>query len=962
MIALFSLTLIFYYEIGCTAPCGTCSSATSCNSCVSNNYLQPAPNNSQCSPTCPSTHYADLTSGKCVPYPSYCTDRDTFGCLECQYPLYVYDSKCYIACPPFTYPQTVIDSSNYTCFDCDSSCQTCDGPGPQNCTLCKNGLYLFDRQCLLNCPSGTYGTKVFLPSGVAAPICAPKVLVELSLQLTIHPSQVLIRFSETVGTYYLKYFISQLRVTVQNTVIDNTLISAKIHDGALIDLTILARNYVPDGAILRVDLLLGPDFDNDPTSEFYFLKKYAEKQIIEANSYDLSQGDTISAAASLLQTTGYTTAAGQVAAIATSGGVASILIQFRMITDLIQLLQFLDISWPANVMVLFQESFIDPSNLCIPICVIPSPPDEQLPNITISRYLEAQEISPVFLLGACEIVSTFIFEMSVIFFLKVLLQFRKPKRFPQSLTRFGESLDKILAWNTVVQVFISNYPLFLAYSTLQLFYKNFETPFVSASFATSIVGLVACIGFITWIFVVSWKLSKHPANLEQMLKTYPSVSSLFEGIKNTKRMQIFQISFSLLRITMIAVCAVIADTSPYFCISLLCTMEVLYLTYLFKYRPFKASFEQWTVVLAEILVLSAFLCALGIKLSTDLKMSVDTRTNLGWGFISLSFGVSIITIIILAKQAIAIIKLGVRVFKSHLLNRKKIQPIMLNQESLTTQGQETNEVKLEKVNAALGNLENAQHLLRNGLHTLKTGQKYKPETLRYHKQVIENLLKDALKAVTDYEENGTSMKNSNTSIKNPGNSNLELAKKIQSGLTAGLSPSHLGEIALKRENSGTTQDSPTKNTDRVDTEEEPILLKVKRNLFLSLTARRVDTKKPTFHFFGNPSDQDTPKEECNEDSSTIRLDTCSPLKVEAQPSNNPLLNSNKNPLVQPETRNSTEEAEQETTKCTSAEKTLTASKGAILLRDTKMRMQLLFKTKLPKKTISMQISSPSEQQ
>jgi proprotein convertase subtilisin/kexin type 5 len=46
----------------CPAVCTTCNSPTSCNSCISNYYLQ----NGQCVIQCSGVYYANTTSMKCV--------------------------------------------------------------------------------------------------------------------------------------------------------------------------------------------------------------------------------------------------------------------------------------------------------------------------------------------------------------------------------------------------------------------------------------------------------------------------------------------------------------------------------------------------------------------------------------------------------------------------------------------------------------------------------------------------------------------------------------------------------------------------------------------------------------------------------------------------------------------------------------------------------------------------------
>lgn len=42
------------------------------------------------------------------------------------------------------------------CYKCFDACQSCFGPGPEECLSCKAGYYSLNHSCLQHCPSGFY--------------------------------------------------------------------------------------------------------------------------------------------------------------------------------------------------------------------------------------------------------------------------------------------------------------------------------------------------------------------------------------------------------------------------------------------------------------------------------------------------------------------------------------------------------------------------------------------------------------------------------------------------------------------------------------------------------------------------------------------------------------------------------------------------------------------------------------
>jgi hypothetical protein len=184
--------------LACPITCSSCTGSTSCTSCSYGYYLQ----NGVCVSTCTLTYYANPSTGMCVtsssckPYygenstylckiscsigsfanskvyrcdacPTTCISCTSLtNCLTCVTSSVSYNNYCYGYCNSTITNITYFNADNTTCTAicpngtytsvvycklCDSSCTTCS-VSAKNCTLCSNGLYLYNGGCLSSCP------------------------------------------------------------------------------------------------------------------------------------------------------------------------------------------------------------------------------------------------------------------------------------------------------------------------------------------------------------------------------------------------------------------------------------------------------------------------------------------------------------------------------------------------------------------------------------------------------------------------------------------------------------------------------------------------------------------------------------------------------------------------------------------------------------------------------------------
>lgn len=107
--------------------------------------------------------YTQVKWGKVVEDGLATVERIPFSCRpgitavslppECMPAFFLHKDMCHQSCPQQFYK----DEDTHQCLPCHKDCLECSGPSADNCDLCaKYFSYLYDGQCLDNCPKGTY--------------------------------------------------------------------------------------------------------------------------------------------------------------------------------------------------------------------------------------------------------------------------------------------------------------------------------------------------------------------------------------------------------------------------------------------------------------------------------------------------------------------------------------------------------------------------------------------------------------------------------------------------------------------------------------------------------------------------------------------------------------------------------------------------------------------------------------
>lgn len=131
----------------CPSFCLSCDDAVTCRVCQDKYYLK----NDQCTNDCGPGYYADKSTGQCYECGTKdCKDCDSTKCKECLIGYYLFENNCVLQCPEGYFKK------EGECKSCSAGCSQCINE--DTCIICQEGLVILDDKCVANCPLGT--TKV----------------------------------------------------------------------------------------------------------------------------------------------------------------------------------------------------------------------------------------------------------------------------------------------------------------------------------------------------------------------------------------------------------------------------------------------------------------------------------------------------------------------------------------------------------------------------------------------------------------------------------------------------------------------------------------------------------------------------------------------------------------------------------------------------------------------------------
>ncbi|XP_035999655.1 proprotein convertase subtilisin/kexin type 5b isoform X2 [Fundulus heteroclitus] len=133
----------------CAPECGSCKERPSnCLSCERPFLLL----DNSCMSSCPKGYYDNNT--ECRRCPDHCSECSQDGlCKKCANYYFLHKAECVDDCPKGYFAS----EPQQECMQCHADCASCDGPGEDDCDVCRNPKAVrYNGECLARCPNSTY--------------------------------------------------------------------------------------------------------------------------------------------------------------------------------------------------------------------------------------------------------------------------------------------------------------------------------------------------------------------------------------------------------------------------------------------------------------------------------------------------------------------------------------------------------------------------------------------------------------------------------------------------------------------------------------------------------------------------------------------------------------------------------------------------------------------------------------
>ncbi|XP_055469807.1 proprotein convertase subtilisin/kexin type 5 isoform X3 [Psammomys obesus] len=136
----------------CPDNCELCSNPHVCTRCRSSYFITPADHTCR-KLECGQGEFQDSEYEECMPCEEGClgcTVGDPGACTSCAAGYYMFEQRCYKACPEKTF------RAERECRACGTNCSSCD---EHECYWCEEGFFLSGGSCVQDCGRGFYGDQ-----------------------------------------------------------------------------------------------------------------------------------------------------------------------------------------------------------------------------------------------------------------------------------------------------------------------------------------------------------------------------------------------------------------------------------------------------------------------------------------------------------------------------------------------------------------------------------------------------------------------------------------------------------------------------------------------------------------------------------------------------------------------------------------------------------------------------------
>ena len=715
----------FFHNLACLASCPSPYIADNtlgaCTRCSENKIYY----NRTCVDSCPLTTFLNASSYTCEPCAfgcDNCTGSSKYSCLFCSEGFFIDNGYCSAGCPTDMYanPDTRV------CEQCQPPCITCSRPDSSSCTSCPTYYYLLNGTCVQSCPSTHYIGFLGEFPWYQTSACLPKLILSFKLKLKTEARKIEINFNYGISTI-MPSIVNRIKVQIANTQVDSEFYAISAVTESMINFEYLGDQHIPALSFLNITIDLDSDFNSDPYQQFMTVEKSQTIQLKEIYPFTKVEIQTITASSNINNIGASLTASGQVANSIAAGGASLGLVRMQLIAEIIQLLRFVDIRWPASVNQLFTESHIDPGQMTLPVDFMTSWNENlenfntSLPRVFINYEVSlfitenySTELSNFLLLTAIVLGGFILIKFSRTAFRKITADLKAPKTkarrtakayciiFLLKVSRLLNRIDLSTLWNIEFLFLLSIYQSGVLSSLVNVRYffdiLDPATIFTNASLGIAI-GILCCYSLLTF-FVFKAVLSnlRYIVNIKENLwpQHIRKYRGLFVDFECKRKMHVLFVPLSLIRCLIFSSTAGLLTTSPETQITLLWCTQGGFVAYMIIFAPLK---DKWNRRITLFMELMAFGCmSFGFIIMIIEKfgnVDADTLNETGFTFIAFSLASTLSGGILCWCQVLGLLIQAIKYIKELIRRRREVHPVTLSQMYLANNEAVKVELKLK---------------------------------------------------------------------------------------------------------------------------------------------------------------------------------------------------------------------------------------------------------------------------
>ena len=287
-------------------------------------------------------------------------------------------------------------------------------------------------------------------------------------------------------------------------------------------------------------------------------------------------------------------------------------------TQFVQLLRFVNLTHPSNMLSYFNHSSIGSASYNLGI-------DSLFPESHAAEAIEDYgpyqffQLNPYFLKNTQDDIVSFGILLILSVVVKAMLYMTRSSC--KIVQMFSKRLDLMLFWNFFLVILFMYGTRISFFAMLNISFANREGNFERTNFVLSYIHLVAFALFEISIIVVSFRLSRRDIQYS-LTERYPRVGSLFGDTKTQNRYQQMYVPLMFLRSLFLSWTLTWFSDNVLYEIGMITTQNLFFLYYFLRFRPLKCGRKMLVQILYELL-----LFIVSVAMSTLLTYERQEKTE-----------------------------------------------------------------------------------------------------------------------------------------------------------------------------------------------------------------------------------------------------------------------------------------------------------------------------------------------